>query len=221
MIIATDILLSIVLLAAGYISACYYLNGIKWNSKNVIILKPTRNKIVYLCFGVIAAATLITVFQTVYKTEPIAQIKLLTLALIILPVAAIDMRLQKIPNQFIIAALALRAIIYIPEFIVSLSVALLTLKDDVLGALIMGLFFLLMLLMFKNSVGMGDIKLIAIIGLYQGLWGAFATVFFSLIVSFLVSLILLVSKKKGRKDSISFGPCILLGTIIAIVLTGI
>jgi leader peptidase (prepilin peptidase)/N-methyltransferase len=32
---------------------------------------------------------------------------------------------------------------------------------------------------------------------------------------------LLISKKKKRKDSISFGPSILLGTIIAIGLSGI
>ena len=66
MIIAADIVLSIILLVVGYISACYYLNEVKWDSKNVSVLKPTRNKIIYLCFGVGAIAILITLFQTIY-----------------------------------------------------------------------------------------------------------------------------------------------------------
>lgn len=220
MIIVADIALSIVLLLVGYVSACYYLNGVKWNSKNVEVLKLTRNKIIYLCFGVIAVATLITLFQIVYNLKLISQIKLLTLVLIILPVAAIDLRLQKIPNQFMLAALVLRLVIYIPEFIISASNAFSTLKDNILGALIIGVFFILLLLIFKNSIGMGDIKLFAIMGLYQGLWGAINSVFFSLVVSFVVSVALLISRKKEKKDTISFGPSILLGTIIAIGLAG-
>lgn len=220
MIIAADILLSTFLLAVGYISACYYLNRIKWNFKNVRVLKPTRNKIFYLCVGIIIAATLIILFQSVYKLNLITQLKLLTLVLIILPVAAIDFRTQKIPNRFMLAALILRILIYIPEFIISVPASISTLKDNVLGAGIIGAFFLLLLLLFKNSIGMGDIKLFAIIGLYQGLWGAINSVFFSLVVSFFISLTLLISKKKGRKDSISFGPSILLGTTIAISLAG-
>lgn len=220
MIIAVDIVLSIVLLLAGYVSACYYLNEVKWNSKNIAVLKPTRNKVLYLCFGVAGVATLITLFQTVYHLELIPQIKLLTLVMVILPVAAIDLRLQKIPNQFMLAALVLRVLIYIPEFIISASAAFATLMDNLLGAVIIGAFFLLLLLIFKNSIGMGDIKLFAIMGLYQGLWGAINSVFFSLVVSFVLSVGLLISRKKGRKDTISFGPSILLGTIIAIGLAG-
>lgn len=220
MIIAVDIALAIILLIIGYISACYYLNEVKWNSKNIAVLKLTCNKVLYLCLGSAAVAILITLFQTVYHLELISQIKLLTLVMIILPVAAIDWRLQKIPNQFMLAALVLRVLIYIPEFIISASVAFSTLKDNLLGAVIIGVFFLLLLLIFKNSIGMGDIKLFAIMGLYQGLWGAINSVFFSLMVSFVLSVSLLITRKKGRKDTISFGPSILLGTIIAIGLSG-
>ncbi len=220
MILVADVALSIVLLIVGYIAACYYLHGEKWNSKNVAVLKFTRNKVVYLCIGGIAATTMIALFQTVYNLELLHQIKLLTLVLIMAPVAAIDLRLQKIPNPFMLAALVLRVIIYIPEFIVSPATMLETLKDNILGAVIIGAFFLLLLLLFKNSIGMGDIKLFAVMGLYQGLWGAINSVFFSLVVSFFLSIGLLISRKKGRKDAISFGPSIFLGTIIAIGLAG-
>ncbi|NLJ15657.1 MAG: hypothetical protein GX346_00795 [Clostridiales bacterium] len=144
----------------------------------------------------------------------------MVLVLIIFPIAAIDLKLQKIPNCFILSALVIRGLIYIAEFIISVPAAFSTLKDGFLGAIILGGFFLLLLLIFKNSIGMGDIKLFVVMGLYQGLWGAINSVFFSLIVSFFISISLLIGKKKGRKDTIPFGPSVLLGIIIAIALSG-
>lgn len=68
---------------------------------------------------------------------------------------------------------------------------------------------------------MGDIKLFALMGLYQGLFGVFNSVFFSLIVSFFISIILLILKRKNRKDVIPFGPSIYAGTVVGIFLTGL
>ena len=90
-------------------------------------------------------------------------------------------------------------VLYIAELVFSPSTVLDSLKDGVIGAAVIGLFFLLISLVFKNSMGMGDIKLFALMGLYQGLWGAFNSVFFSLLVSFFLALGLLISKKKKRR----------------------
>ena len=124
------------------------------------------------------------------------------------------------PNQFLIAGLVLRVILFGAEFAVDSRSALTTLKDCAIGAVVYGAFFLLLLLVFKNSVGMGDVKLFALMGFYQGLWGAFSSVFFSLLVTFVLSVFLLITKKKKRNDVIAFGPSILLGTVISICLSG-
>ena len=165
---------------------------------------------------------LVALFNTIYVSHSIIhQLKLLVLIDSILPMAAVDYKKHKIPNPFLIVSLVLCMVLYIAELVFSPSTVLDSLKDGVIGAAVIGLFFLLISLIFKNSMGMGDIKLFALMGLYQGLWGAFNSVFFSLLVSFFLALGLLISKKKKRKDSISFGPSILLGTIIAIGLSGI
>ena len=218
--VALDIIVSLLLISAGYIYTCNYYRGAKWHTINKANLSFTRNRIVYVAFAFIVATALIILFQVVYKLTAISQIKLLALILFMLPIAAIDLRFQKIPNQILVAALVTRVIIYIAEFIVSVPVALNTLKDNVIGAAVIGAFFLLLLLIFRNSIGMGDIKLFAVMGLYQGLWGAVNSVFFSLMVSFVLSIALLITKKKSRKDTISFGPSVLLGTVIAIGLAG-
>lgn len=220
MTIAIDALLSLFLLCAGYVYTCYYFNGVQGLTFDKDVLRPSPKKIFYLIFGLLIVSILVFLFETVYSLATLSQVKLLSLVLIMLPIAAVDFREQKIPNKLLVAALVIRLLIYIAEFISSVPLAVAILKDNILGAIVIGAFFLLLLLIFKNSIGMGDIKLFAVMGLYQGLWGAINSVFFSLMVSFVLSVGLLITKKKGRKDTISFGPCILLGTVIAIALAG-
>lgn len=76
------------------------------------------------------------------------------------------------------------------------------------------------LLIVKNSIGMGDIKLFFVMGLLQGTDGLFSSIFFSLLVSFFIACFLLLTKKKTRKDGIAFAPAIFLGTTISIMLGG-
>ena len=135
--------------------------------------------------------------------------------------AVVDYKEHRIPNQLLIIALFIRIILYVFEFINSKDDVIVTIKSDLAGAIIIGGFFLIILLIFKNSIGMGDIKLFALMGLYQGLFGVFNSVFFSLIVSFFISIILLILKRKNRKDVIPFGPSIYAGTVVGIFLTGL
>lgn len=221
MIIVIDIILSVILTVIGYIAVCYYINNVKWNSLNPGVIKVnSASKIFYLISAFAACGLLIALFQMVYKIDLLTQLRLLTLLLVIFPIAAVDYRLQKVPNQFLITALIFRCVFYVLEFVFYGAEVLGTLWDGILGAVVISVFFLIMLLVFKNSIGMGDIKLFAVMGLYQGLWGAVNSVFFSLLVSFFLSVVLLLLRRKSRKDTISFAPSILIGTIIAISLTG-
>lgn len=215
-----DIIVCLILTAFGYVFVRNYLNDKKSLKIERDMLKITRSTVLYFGFAVIAFGITITVFQLVYSISLIGQLKLLVLIASLIPTAAADFRTHKIPNQIILAAVALRLVLFGVEFIESVDKGLATLKDCLLGALIIGGFFLLLFFLLKNSIGMGDVKLFAVMGLYQGLWGAVNAVFFSLVVSFFVSIILLISKKKKRKDTIAFGPCILAGTVIAVNLAG-
>ena len=57
-------------------------------------------------------------------------------------------------------------------------------------------------------------------GLMLGLDGIWGAVFASLVLSFLLAVFLLVTKKKSRKDVIPFAPAIVLGTFVSVFLTG-
>ena len=155
-----------------------------------------------------------------YNRDLTQQLKLLSIMLIILPNAAVDFRIHKMPNVFMVAGLVLRLLLFAVEFFLKSSTFLNTVIDSLLGGVIIGVFFFLLLIIFKNSIGMGDVKLFALMGLFQGLWGAVNSIFFSLIVTFFLSIYLLITKKKKKKDTISFGPEIYLGTLIGICLAG-
>lgn len=218
--ILIEIVLSLVVTGVGYWGMLIFLN--ERGTQHVSILKNIKFKLIY--FGVVSfiCAMFIYLFQTTYvNTTTLHQLKLLVLILILIPTAVVDYFVQLIPNIFMLGALGIRMIIYLIEFIISPEYIWITIKDNLLAVAIIGGFFLLVLLLFKNSIGMGDIKLFAIMGLYQGFFGAINSVFFSLVVSFFSALFLLVTKKKSKKDAISFAPSILIGTIVGISLSGI
>lgn len=215
-----DIVLSLILLAVGYVSVCCYLNGTKINEIKLKSLKFTKTRLAYALVGFVTVGILAFCLNTTYSIDLITRLSLITLVLLILPVSAIDMRLQKIPNVFLLVGLAIRIVYLAVMYIQDASNAWIITKDSLIGSVVIGLFFLFLLVVFKNSIGMGDVKLFALMGLYQGLWGVINSVFFSLVVSFFVSIALLITKKKGRKDTISFGPSIYLGTIIAMCMAG-
>ncbi len=80
--------------------------------------------------------------------------------------------------------------------------------------------FLLIAIFRPGSMGMGDAKLVTLIGLVSG----FPLVIFSMIIGILiggvVAIILLATKKKGRKDVIPYGTFLAIGPIVAMLLPG-
>lgn len=208
-------IVALILICISYITGCIYIEGKQRD------FKPDKNKMIYIiCAAILSIAAILFINMAVHMTV-IEGIKVLILVTMIFAVAIIDYKVKKIPNIMLIVMLVMRLAIYVFEFILYKTSALDIVKDDLLGVLIVGGFFLIIGLAIKNSVGMGDIKLFAIIGLYQGFSNAFSTVFFALVVSSVISIILLISRKKHRKDTIPFAPCVFIGMIIEIILAGI
>ena len=70
----------------------------------------------------------------------------------------------------------------------------------------------------KEGIGMGDVKLISVVGLLLGLSSTLMSVLFSLILCTLASIVLLFGKKKSRNDRIAFGPFMFFGYILMFIL---
>ncbi len=170
--------------------------------------------LIVLC-GLSVALTLI------YPTNTLLQnIRLLILIAVLFAAAWIDKAKKIIPNQLILAAIVIRVILYIAEFISLKGQFWDVIKSDLIAMIIPVFFLLIGAVILKGGIGMGDIKLLIVIALYQGLQGALSSVFAALLVAFVISVFLLITKKKGRKDTIPFAPSVLIGTIVSVFLTG-
>lgn len=134
------------------------------------------------------------------------------------PIAYIDFKTYKIPNLFVVYGLVLRAAIAVYEIIFYIDTMKMSLISEAIASAALFIASLLCVLIMKNSIGFGDIKLFCVMGFYLGLEGIFGAVFYSLVVSFIVACYVLITKKKNRKDTIPFGPAIVAGTYIAMFL---
>jgi leader peptidase (prepilin peptidase)/N-methyltransferase len=133
----------------------------------------------------------------------------LVLVTFLVPIAVIDLDLKIIPNKLTapaaVLALALGAVLepsYLPEQLAAGA-----------GAL---LFFLLPTLIHAKGMGMGDVKLVAVLGLYLGRAVAPA-IFIALILGVVVGAAVIASKgvSDGRRTKIPFGPFLAVGALIA------
>ena len=150
----------------------------------------------------------------------IQNIRLMILLACLFAAAYVDAHKQIIPNKLVAAALIVRLLLYVPELLILKEQFWSIIKSDLFALIIPLALFIIGVLLMKNGMGMGDIKLLIVICFYLGLQGSVSAVFFSLIVAFVISIVLMIAKKKGRKDSIPFAPALLIGTAISLFMSG-
>jgi len=68
----------------------------------------------------------------------------------------------------------------------------------------------------REGMGGGDIKLIAMVGSFLGWEKVLLTIFLGSLFGSIVGIVLIILKKKNRKDEVPFGPFLSLGAIISI-----
>lgn len=96
--------------------------------------------------------------------------------------------------------------------------------NNILGCIVgFSIFFicnLISLVIFKKQgIGGGDIKLMAVIGIALGLRLTITVLFISTFIGAMVSIALIMTKKLKRNDSIPYGPCLVLGTLVSVLLS--
>jgi len=131
----------------------------------------------------------------------------------------IDLKKQEIPDLISIPLIFMGLIINFClgfKFSVLLSYTL----AAVLGYLIIwGLNFLAKFYYKKDTIGLGDAKLLALIGAFMGLKTMLMALYFSFILGGILGLALILLKKYRKTDYLPFGPIIICGLIFYWILT--
>lgn len=186
-----------------------------------IFVPVSKKRMAYNILGVAAIIALGIEMRIMFSGDScVHQLKLQFLISVIFALAFIDYRHRIVPNVVLLFCLAVRILFLIGEFIWEKDLFFGTLKTTAIGLLIFAVFFVICYLITKGGIGMGDLKLFMVIVLFQGLEYSLTSIFMSLLICFVVSLVLLASKKKKVKDTLPLVPCILAGTFISVALTG-
>jgi leader peptidase (prepilin peptidase)/N-methyltransferase len=129
----------------------------------------------------------------------------------------IDLQHHKLPNRVLGPAIGTGAGL--------LAVAALAQRDSAdvlragLGAAVLFAVFLVLALLSPRSLGMGDVKLAALLGLYLG-WLGWGAVFLGTAAAFVVqaavALVLLAARKVTLRGELPFGPAMLVGAALVI-----
>ena len=150
--------------------------------------------------------------------DTIGFIKVAVTALIMMSAAVIDLFTKKIPSFLPVLFLIVGTIMLAVEFIYMRESFPVLLAGSLIG--LVGGFLVLLLLSFitKGGLGMGDVKLVGAMGYLSGIAASFYSFFFATVLCLIVTLALLISKRKKLKDELPFGPFLYLGYVLAIIL---
>ena len=136
---------------------------------------------------------------------------ILTIAFVIMLglVTIVDIKKMEIPNGFImvIGIIAIMAMVFQDN---------LTFTNRLIGFFCISLPLLIIALMIPDAFGGGDIKLMAVSGFYLGVQLILLGFFLGLVGGGFYGVYLLLTKKKGKKEHIPFGPFLCGGMVIAL-----
>lgn len=130
-------------------------------------------------------------------------------------VTFIDLKEMIIPDRLVITILILSILHKTLNYIVYKTP--INLIDSMLGILLAGGLFLIIVIISNGGMGGGDVTLIGSLGFVFGLKYILLTIFLSFCLGALISIGLLGFKIKTRKDPIPFGPFIVLSFFIVLL----
>ncbi len=136
-------------------------------------------------------------------------LKYLFLSALLVAVSFIDLEHFLIPNSLVLAGVVfgMAGLLIVRD---------LSIQSALLGAVSCPGFLLLVSLSSRGGMGLGDVKLAMVTGLFLGWPQGMVGLLIAACTGGLLGIVLLVTGVKGRKDPIPFGPFIALGAMIAL-----
>lgn len=142
----------------------------------------------------------------------------LYLAAISIALAAIDLDSHRLPNSIVLPAFAVAGVMLGAAALLSGDVV--SIARAAAGAGVLFTVYLVLALIAPRGMGMGDVKLAGVLGLYLGWigWGALAVGSLgAFVLGGVVGMALIVLRRASRSTAIPFGPWMLAGAWIGIV----
>lgn len=155
----------------------------------------------------------ITVSFFIYKSQQniITAFKFGTFSLILSPIAYIDYKKKIIPNTMIIFLFILVLVLNLWKWDIGYTLS------TTISFFVIGVISFVLHIISKNSIGMGDVKLLTVTAALFGINYTISLLFVTFVLCSILGIILLAVFKKERKQTIAFAPVLLLGFLISVM----
>lgn len=146
-----------------------------------------------------------------------------TLLFLLLVIAVIDLEHRIVPNSLVAAGLIAGVIYFTPgilNYFTAVHPLLLSSQNpvDALSGFLLGTTIMLVIfLVSRGGMGAGDIKLMALIGLFVGLRGTALVLMIGFLLGAITGIFFLVTGKLSRKDALPFAPFLALGALVQVM----
>ncbi len=141
----------------------------------------------------------------------------LYLAAIAVALALIDLDVHRLPDAIVVPSYPVAAVLLVAGALLEGEPGVLL--RALLGGVALLAFYFVLVLIYPSGMGLGDVKLAGVLGMYLGFlgWGPLvAGAFLAFLLGGLVGGVLMVLRRAGRKSKIPFGPFMLIGAGLAI-----
>jgi leader peptidase (prepilin peptidase)/N-methyltransferase len=131
--------------------------------------------------------------------------------------AVVDLQHHLLPNRVVVPSIGMGAVLLFVAALAEQEWAELVRAGA--GAVVLFAVFLVLALISPSGMGMGDVKLAALVGLYLGWlgWGAVVVgAAAGFVVQAAVALALLAGRRIGLRGELPFGPAMLAGAALAV-----
>lgn len=211
--------------AVGSGIVCYLLNMVcqydmetgEKGGRSRYFLPTDRKKGIILMLCIFLCTGFMWLFDK-YHYGPLKAVRYLTLLALLYPIALKDAREKIIPNRWLVYLLICRGLMFGAEIICFPALWLENIKFTLFGGAISGIIFFMAYVASRHAIGMGDVKLMAVIGMYLGFRTTYLVMVVSLILAALYGVGMVIRKKKGMRDEMAFGPFVAAGTLIVLLI---
>lgn len=182
-------------------------------------LKNTKPK--YLLMVIVAVAYVALLYFTGLTIDTV---KFMVLIPMLMIAFLVDYKLQIIPNRLTLTIFEFGLIFTFAETLLNTNLGINIFINNILGMLVGGGIFLLITLIGgalagKEAMGFGDVKLMGALGLFFGWVNMIIISVMAFLFAAVVSIIILISRRKKNNEYIPFGPFIVVASIIPMYLS--
>ncbi len=143
--------------------------------------------------------------------DTIQRLKLLLALLLLVCAGCIDLTECRIPNAIPLALCLCGIVLLAAGFLSGQEGAFSYMTGSVLTAAVCAAGLLIAMLLSRNGIGLGDVKLLSALAVCAGFRATCGTIFFGMLFCAVAAVILLITKKKTIHEGIPFGPFLMLG----------